>query len=153
MAISHSGSQIAWTDTENEIFTANSDGSNRKEIASTTVYGGVTREPKFRGTKLQFARNGKLYYMLYMGKTGDAAGVSGIYEINPDGSGQKRLFAFPELWPVVPKKADQSVDPGEFDISDDGTRFILSPPCSLPMDLRDSTSCRITRTTRRDSFE
>ena len=125
VAISYDGSTVAWTDAVNEIFTASSDGSNRREIATAVSVAGSTKEPKFGGGKIKFGKNGKLYFQIYMGRRGDAAEASGIFEINPDGSGLRKLFGFLDLWPVVPKEPDQSVDPGEFDVSNDGSRIIL----------------------------
>ncbi len=134
VTISHDGSQVAWTDTEDEIFTANSDGTNRLEIASQVTVGESIRESRFGGSKIRFAKNGKLYYQIYMGRTGDTAAASGLFEINPDGTGLRKLFGFLDLWSVVPKEPDQSVHPGNFAVNDDGTRLLLE------YDLQDPSS-------------
>jgi len=129
--ITQDGSKVIWTDTRDEIFIANFDGSSRLRIATTfdNPFGGNSG-PEIR-TKPRLNSDGsKVYFTSTVGGGQSWAQRAGLYEINADGTGLIQLFNWVDV-EVEIFGSDGSSFPGatafsSFDVSDDGSRFIVS---------------------------
>jgi hypothetical protein len=127
--ISGDGSTILWTDGANEIFTANFDGSNMRDIATL-----IPRDPPFADAEPDIRVPPRLTYdgsKVFFFNVAGGKDKAGLYTIGSDGSGLTQLFSYTDMSQNV-----FGMDGSEYnyntaftnylDISDDGTKGIFA---------------------------
>lgn len=127
--ISGDGSTILWTDGINEIFTANFDGSNEREIATL-----IPREPPLADAEPKIPVPPRLTYdgsKVFFFNVAGGKDKAGLYTIGSDGSELTKIFSYTDMSQNV-----FGMDGSEFnynsaftnylDISDDGSRGIFA---------------------------
>jgi hypothetical protein len=129
--INHDGSRIIWSDSVDEIYAANADGTGQHRIATEfAAFDGTVTGPRFDmpprltagGTKVIFAHSAP-----GPGKIG--ADFAGLFEVGFDGNNKRRLFSYADFSAAIfgADATEYNINEAfsDLDISDDGSRLII----------------------------
>lgn len=131
--ISANGSRIIWTDTAEEIFVANFDGSNRQRIATAIPGGfGSANRLELAGYGPRLTADGSRVYFYHLGDTLD---TEGVYVIDANGANLRKLFSYRQISAVFGLNGSETSCgaarfTGNLDISDNGARLIMGTGCT-----------------------